>query len=480
LREPAPPPAKPATPTTPAAPVTPAAGQPAAPAGAHAPEGAGYDQDGQFHMGFTLLGMPEEAKREIIQLGGSKAADGTTKGGIAIKKRGLYFAIFVAIMSFVGCCCTGFTVVLPGLKESRDQFLTASAFALLPTLPYLVFFKILDRNGQIPWKNYLTCFFWGASVGCGFAVVINSIGGAVIAAVAGHHEANAADAAGLTATFVAPIVEELAKGMAVLVLFLFLSDEIDNVFEGMILGAASGLGFALIENCVYDTKFLINGGAGGMLVMGAYRSVVNALIGHPIYTAMTGAGFGLARERPTGCLRFLAPPIGLLVAILMHGVWNGAAFFLSKKEYFQEHEVQLLVLNTVVIGGASAILFLVILIASAIRERRILTKYLADEIEKGFIEVDEHQGFKSLFGREKFVLGGLRFGIKGYRLRKALRVAQIELAFRKWHLESGERAKGKDVDIYLLDARTRIRDARNAINALEKRKRGPGPAPSAA
>jgi hypothetical protein len=133
-----------------------------------------------------------------------------------------------------------------------------------------------------------------------------------------------------------------------------------------------------------------------------------------------------------------------------------------------------LFLLAVFIGGGTLLFFFGVLIFALVKERRVLVNYLKDEVDRGFIEADELAGFSSLFGRERFVLAGLNKGT--YKLRKELRRAQLELAFRKWHLEQGDAVKGTVVDADLLDARTRIRDARNALNAREGRDRRAGKA----
>jgi hypothetical protein len=272
----------------------------------------------------------------------------------------------------------------------------------------------------------------------------------------------------LTAVLSAPFFEESTKGLAVLVVFLILRDEFDNAVEGMILGAAAGLGFALVENCVYFTHFLTQSSdLSTFVVSGTFRTLTCALIGHPVYTSMTGLGFGLAREMgQKSCARFVLPPVGWMLAMSMHALWNGSAAVLIPA-IFGDHEFAGLIALAIFIGGGCLLFFLFTLTYSLWKERKVLLRYLSDEVEKGFIEAEELENFRNLFGRERFVFGGLSRGT--YKLRKELRRAQLDLAFRKWHLAQGDAVKGSNVDRDLLDARTRIRDARNAINAKEGR-----------
>jgi RsiW-degrading membrane proteinase PrsW (M82 family) len=340
-------------------------------------------------------------------------------------------------------------------------------------VPYLFLIKLLDRNGQIPWRNLLACVIWGGTVGCGFSLVLNTLGMTTLGAFA-----DPSSLGQLTAVVIAPPIEELIKGLGILVVFWILYDEFDNLLEGMVLGAGCGLGFALVENVVYNVRFLAEGDGGTtLLLMGTYRSIVNALIGHPVYTAMTGAGLGLLRELPrSNRWRYVFPVLGLGVASLMHMVWNWAAVVLPGA-LAHAGGLAALGLLTLIFGGAGILFFLSAYLFAASRERRVLLAYLGEEVDKGFVTATELLSFRRLFGRQKYELGGfLAGGWRLYNLRRSLRSAQVELAFRKWHLAKGDEVRGSLVDNYIHAARTRIRDARNALNRQELRQRADGDA----
>ncbi len=436
-------------PATPVAPMTPGAAP-----GAVAPEGAGYDDQGQFHMGFTMLGAAPP---------GAAGAKPAKTAQQSWKDRNLLFFAVTLVCALLGMCCMTCMVIWPALTQFPGQFIVASILAFLPAFPYLMLYKFLDRNGQIPYKNFFACFFWGATVACGFSVFVNTFLGSLAASLTNPETGDV-----MTVCVIAPLFEESAKGLAVLVVFLILRDEFDNAVEGMLLGAASGLGFAVVENCTYFTRFLLEGGVDVILIMGTYRMFTVAFIGHPVYTSMTGLGLGLARELGKSPVRFVTPVVGWALAAFFHSLWNTSGKVIMPA-LFEGHEILGMIALAVFIGGGTLFFFFCVLIFALVKERRVLVRYLKDEVDHGFIEADELTGFSSLFGREKFVLGGLGKGT--YKLRKELRRAQLELAFRKWHLEQGDAVKGTVVDADLLDARTRIRDARNALNAREGRDR---------
>jgi protease PrsW len=432
---------------------------PVTPSIAAPPSAAGYDTQGVFHMGQTLL-TPADTEHSFITLSNRGS------GRIRIKRRRLYFLLVLAILGLAGTLSTGLLIFLPAFRERPGALLLAAAFAALPTIPYLFLIKLLDRNGQIPWKNLLACLVWGGTVGCGFSLVLNTLGMSTLAAFA---SGGGTSVGHLTAILVAPPVEEFIKGLGILVVFWILHDEFDNILEGMVLGAACGLGFAVVENVVYNVRFLSEGDGGTtLLLMGTYRSVVNALIGHPVYTAMTGAGLGLMRETSRKRkVRYLFPLLGLAVAAAMHMVWNWAAVVLPEA-LSKSGELTALVVLTLVFGGAGILFFLSAYLFAANRERTVLLAYLGEEVDKGFVTASELMSFRALFGRQSYELRGLlEGGWPVYSLRSALRGAQVELAFRKWHLAIGDDVRGSLVDNYIHAARTQIRDARNALNRLE-------------
>lgn len=441
---------------------------PVTPTIAAPPAAAGYDTQGLFHSGQTLLQLPDDDDdRSFVYLLGSRDSG----RNLRVKTRRLYFLGILFALGLAGCLATGTLIVLPTFLDHPGTLLAATAFAFLPATLYAPLIKALDRNDQIPWKNFLACLVWGGTAGCGLSLVLNSLGSHTLESFF-----TTAHAWSLTAIVLAPVVEEVSKGLAVLVLFWILHDEFDNVLEGLVLGAASGLGFALVENAIYNVRFLAEG-SSAFLVLGTYRTLVNALIGHPIYTAMTGAGLGLLREMPRHKVhRNLYPLLGLATAIAMHVVWNAAAVFLADV-LGDRTGIVTLVVNAAVFGGAGVLFALAAYVFAAGRERRVMVTYLAEEVARGFVEADELGSFEQPLGRLRYELEGwARFGWRVYRTRRLLRRTQVELAFRKWHLAQGDAPRGTEGDAVIRQARNAIRDLRNRLNELEGRDAAERPA----
>lgn len=169
------------------------------------------------------------------------------------------------------------------------------------------------------------------------ALVAALLAGAVLAAYVSHTVngwllawvgtlTNADQARPLAGGFGAPVVEEIAKALALVLGVVTARRVVDGTRDGMVYGALVGVGFAFTENVVYLSFAVLMGGQDGLL-----RAVyVRALLGggnHAAFTATFGAALGWAWSsgvrRPGG--RWLVPAIGLALATLQHVIWNAVA-----------------------------------------------------------------------------------------------------------------------------------------------------------
>ncbi|MQA03895.1 MAG: PrsW family intramembrane metalloprotease [Streptosporangiales bacterium] len=88
------------------------------------------------------------------------------------------------------------------------------------------------------------------------------------------------------------------------------------VYAGMV-----GLGFAMSENIVYYGASLGKGAAslvGTFVLRGIFSPPT-----HPLFTSATGIALGYAALTRRTAPRWVLPVGGLLLALLLHGAWNG-------------------------------------------------------------------------------------------------------------------------------------------------------------
>ena len=240
-------------------------------------------------------------------------------------------------------------------------FSTALLFA------YILYW--LDRYEKEPLLLLGGVFIWGAVIAAGSAFLINTTLGLGIYVFT--NSSFASDFA--TGSFIAPLVEESLKGMAVLAVFLVFRNEFDSVLDGIIYAGVAALGFAATENTYYIYTYgFQESGWSGLLGMTFIRTV---LVGwqHPFYTAFFGIGLATARLNKNWFVKILTPVLGLSIGMFTHGFHNTMALFLPDGWVG-------LAIGTA-IDWSGWLLMLGIITWATWREGQNLKKYLAAEVQ---------------------------------------------------------------------------------------------------
>ncbi|MEV5885390.1 PrsW family intramembrane metalloprotease [Streptomyces sp. NPDC052020] len=225
---------------------------------------------------------------------------------------------------------SGLVILALVREETGTQgFLVGLGLAILPVPLLLAAFRWLDRVEPGPWRNLLFCFAWGACAAALIAIVANSFATQWIATATA--DPDGADTLG--ATVIAPVVEESAKAAAVLLVFLFRRRDFTGIVDGVVIAGVTATGFAFTENILYlgnafgTDQLTGDGGIASVTVATFFVRVVMSPFAHPLFTVLTGIGFGVAALRPDRrpAPRVLLPLTGLLLAMGMHALWNGSS-----------------------------------------------------------------------------------------------------------------------------------------------------------
>lgn len=270
------------------------------------------------------------------------------------------------VIAFVLVASALATLVVIGLSTGPAGALVGLVLALLPVYPVAATLLWLDRLENEPRSLLFFAAAWGASAAVVIALVL-SIGTMV---VTGASEES-------SAILIAPVVEEVAKGLAVVGVLLIRRREFDGVVDGIVYAGMAGLGFAFAENILYLGSAFIEGGLPSAIGTFVGRGVMGPFA-HPMFTAAFGIGVGLAVRTRNPFGRFAFPLLGLLVAMGLHALWNSLALGAD------------FLLGYAVIQVPIFLAFVAFAVAARRREERLIERHLQTYVASGWITAAEH------------------------------------------------------------------------------------------
>ncbi len=196
------------------------------------------------------------------------------------------------------------------------------AYALLQSALFLFLIRFLDLYEREPLTVIAAMAIWGG-IGAGALALLGNQSRAWAPPWRRGH--------GLRRVGVRAAGRVPAKGIALIIAFAvshllnrrygFL--EFEGVTDGIVYGAAVGIGFAFTEDVYYLTNELLVGGATalkeGEEIFLLRRDFLGlGSLGHAVYTGVFGAALGLATWITNRALKVVVSIAGLLLAILLH------------------------------------------------------------------------------------------------------------------------------------------------------------------
>lgn len=249
-------------------------------------------------------------------------------------------------------------------------------FAFVPVLPLSAVLVWLDRMRPQPVWLLVAALLWGA-LGASYAAIelndwlATKVGDAFGASVR-------------SAVFIAPWVEEAAKGAVLFAIAWWRRRDLTSVLAGVVYGGLAGVGFAFTENIVYYGQLFqqVKDFKGSTAValdaverLFLWRGVAAPFV-HPMFTIMTGIGVGIAvRTRHPG-VRIVAPVAGFLSAVALHMGYNAATSFAAGRALTAFYLLLLL-------PALSALIAVVLSVRR--HEQRLIAARLADYAAYGWL-----------------------------------------------------------------------------------------------
>lgn len=336
-------------------------------------------------------------------------------------------------------------------------------FCLPPTLFALWVLRRISPNRRLPWWLLGLAAGWGLLIAPNLAIIAEAIWeSATFYLTPGL-------GAGVAGAFSPGLFEEGANGLGVILLYLLFRDRIDGVIGGICLGAAVGLGFNFIESGEYMfVGLFVGGGFGGFALQFLFRQVLGLFAGHATYTALTGAGVGVAQTLRGRRPRSLAIASGLVVAVSAHFLWDFIAMTnLGPNSNNDWMELAVITpLMYIALDGPFVLMLTVLLVLGWRTERLSLAAQFEREAAsgRGVVVPEELPILTSPRRRAGVRLRAMwRSSWRHYRWIVNIQEAQIELAALRWARES-ERIEA---------ARAQEREQRLAARILDLKRRPP-------
>lgn len=330
--------------------------------------------------------------------------------------------------------------------DGRGVFVRALFASTLLSLPAVAVLAWLDRREREAPSLYACAFLWGGFIATMVALPFNT---AALYGVAHWLQGNAALTAALGpdaplivgAPLAAPLIEELAKGLGLALLFVGMRDEFDNVRDGLVYGALVGAGFNWFESALYVAQNAVQFGFAPYGFQLGARFAWFGLGGHAMFSGLFGAFLGMARATRRPWVRLFAPAAGLALAMLAHA-WNNALPLFAALARSRAGEnapsasvapPDLGLVETLLTASVSnAVIFLpfVAVVAWLLKisgdwERRVIREELATEIGETITESEYETVLLDRRWRTR------RIGRVDRAASRVLVNAQNELAFRK-------------------------------------------------
>ncbi|MBA8816479.1 RsiW-degrading membrane proteinase PrsW (M82 family) [Microbacterium halimionae] len=319
--------------------------------------------------------------------------------------------------------------------------LVGMLLALIPLAVVFLAVRAIDRWEPEPPAVMALAVAWGGVGAVGITLGVDL----AITLLFGSEES--AIAVALTTVVQAPFVEEVAKGLGVLLIFLIFRSRFDGPVDGLVYGALVGAGFAFTENIQYFAIAFISGGVDQTGVTFFMRGILSPFA-HVMFTSITGLALGIAAcrgLRPAASLRWWI--LGVAGAIVLHALWNASAVFFDFFALYALVQVPLF------------IVFILGIVALRRAESRLTRARLSDYAAVGWFTIEEVDMLSTGAGRRKALAWAATLHGDKTSLMKSFIADATSLAAARQRVLSGRDDQAQNDERALLTRATATRSA---------------------
>ncbi|GAB3047575.1 PrsW family intramembrane metalloprotease [Sediminivirga luteola] len=271
------------------------------------------------------------------------------------------------------------------------------ALSVIVVTPVILAFLWLNRWHRGRPRLLVSAFVWGASVAAFCSIwtqawlhdLVNVIWGADVGAW-------------VRPLMITPVTEEVLKGLFLLWLLIYRRREVTGVLDAIVFAGLIGIGFSFIENSLYFGRPLMevvqSGGAdtAAVATLGVtlFMRVAMVPFFHSLMVAITAIGIGIAAHRRGRAAKVLPVLLGLLAAIVLHGIWDWAG--LASSDQFLIFKVY---------GAVMVPVFLAVFIVALVlrhRQGRMITEGAEMLVRDGDIASEEAMPLANLRARRRW------------------------------------------------------------------------------
>ena len=281
----------------------------------------------------------------------------------------------------------------------------------------------LDRWEPEPPRLLVFAFIWGTSAAVVIAAVLQIFLEAWLNL--GIGDAAAAEISPVTLVIGAPITEEAAKGLFLLLMMTGARrNELNSLTDCLVYAGLVGAGFAWLEDILY----ISNGGSlADSLVTAALRLIMSPFA-HSLFTTLFALGVWFALHKRSGIAKAGCILLGYIGAVVLHAMWNGSSL-LGVEAYLGVYVFWMMPVFGLAITLA---------VSSRRREQRVVAAKLPGMVTAGVVTANEATWLGSIRMRKLAVAEATRFGGKQAGASvKTFAHQVVELAFVRDRIDRG-------------------------------------------
>ncbi len=323
-------------------------------------------------------------------------------------------------------------LVVPFLLSNTGTagFLIGFLASLLPLSVVLLAVYVIDKWEPEPKRLLYFAFTWGAAVSIAVTLLIQPF------FVLAFQFSDVPDLQTYMATVQAPIVEEFAKSLGLLLLLLFARRHFDGPVDGVVFAFTIAGGFAFTENILYFGRAIAESAspASDFAQVFFLRGVMSPFA-HAIFTGTTGLIMGFAARRWHAGASVAAFFVGLLPAMILHNRWNSMG-----QGFLVDYILVQVPIFFLAIGG---------IILLRVAEKRLTRQRLLEYSAAGWFTPAEVELLATLGGRRTALSWASGYGRK--RQMKEFLKAATHLANTRQRILSG-----RDVQLHQAEERQQL------------------------